>query len=124
MLGKLVTTALCSVAILGVRLSQKKWMYLFILTLGATAVQMNSMGKTTGDEKLTLMLTLILALNLTLALTLILIMAVGGDAKSGSSTITGLIVVVVGCVTSSAAGVYFEKVLKLPSHKPKLKSSI
>ena len=82
--GKLITTALCSVGILGTQLSAKKWMYLAVLAFGAIAVQMNSMGRSAGTEV----------------------------ATSGASTLTGLMVVVIGCVTSSAAGVYFEKVLK------------
>jgi len=82
--GKLLTTAACSVLILQTSLSKTKWTYLVILTLGAMAVQLNASAHSSGSS----------------------------SNKAMASPLQGLLIIALGCIMSSSAGVYFEKVLK------------
>lgn len=82
--GKLLTTAACSVLILQMGLSRTKWLYLVILTMGAMAVQFNASAHSTASS----------------------------SNEDVASPMQGLMIITLGCVMSSSAGVYFEKVLK------------
>lgn len=80
---KILTTALCSVILLGTILGRMKWISLVLLTAGVALVQFPS-----GDDT----------------------KKKGGVSAAGQ--LMGLVSVLVGCVLSGLAGVYFEKVLK------------
>ncbi len=80
---KIITTAIFSVTILGRSLSAQKWIALVLLTAGIALVQMPSGSSAT--------------------------IAVHID---GMNKVVGLVAVLVACVISGIAGVYFEKVLK------------
>ncbi|KAJ2860849.1 UDP-galactose transporter Gms1 [Coemansia aciculifera] len=79
---KILTTALCSVLLLGTSLGTMRWASLFALTLGIILVQLPSTPS-----------------------------AVSVDAGV-SSKFMGLVSVLTACMLSGLAGVYFEKVLK------------
>ncbi|KAJ2452570.1 UDP-galactose transporter Gms1 [Coemansia sp. RSA 2336] len=79
---KILTTALCAVAILNTRLSRTRWFALLALTVGVILVQLPSSPTS------------------------------GGQASGGSLRFLGLLAVLVACILSGLAGVYFEKVLK------------
>ncbi|EEB09489.2 UDP-galactose transporter Gms1 [Schizosaccharomyces japonicus yFS275] len=80
---KILTTALFSVLLLGRRLSLMKWCSLVVLTAGIAVVQLqNLQGGSSSEENSEL------------------------NAK------TGFVAVIVACLISGLAGVYFEKVLK------------
>ncbi|KAJ2850895.1 UDP-galactose transporter Gms1 [Coemansia brasiliensis] len=82
---KILTTALCAVIILGTRLSGTRWLSLMALTIGVILVQLPS----SSNEP-----------------------ASGGRASGVSLQFLGLLAVLVACILSGLAGVYFEKVLK------------
>ncbi|XP_077415564.1 solute carrier family 35 member A3b isoform X5 [Vanacampus margaritifer] len=81
---KILTTALFSVSMLGRRLGSYQWLSLLLLMAGVTLVQWP--------------------------------MATGGDSEqkvlSGSIQFVGLMAVLMACISSGFAGVYFEKILK------------
>ncbi|KAJ1937521.1 UDP-galactose transporter Gms1 [Linderina macrospora] len=80
---KILTTALCSVILLGTVLGMMRWASLVMLTLGVILVQLPS-----GDDQSS------------------------GSADGSSTNLMGLLTVFVACILSGLAGVYFEKVLK------------
>lgn len=87
---KILTTALCSVAMLGRQLSITKWVSLFFLAVGVALVQVYNISN--GDR-------------------------VGKSSSSGATDTTsdrfiGFMAVTSACFTSGLAGVYFELVLK------------
>lgn len=81
---KILTTALCSVIMLGTSLNGVKWFSLFLLTFGVALVQFRDDSDSASKE----------------------------DEDAIVERILGLIAVSVACVISGIAGVYFEKVLK------------
>ncbi|KAJ1743739.1 UDP-galactose transporter Gms1 [Coemansia sp. RSA 1821] len=81
---KILTTALCAVAILNTRLSRTRWLALLALTVGVILVQLPSSNAPTS----------------------------GGQASGASLQFLGLLAVLIACILSGLAGVYFEKVLK------------
>ncbi|KAJ1952234.1 UDP-galactose transporter Gms1, partial [Dipsacomyces acuminosporus] len=84
---KILTTALCSVILLGTALGMMHWVSLFVLTLGVILVQLPS-----GQDAAAA--------------------AASSVSASASTNLMGLLTVFVACVLSGLAGVYFEKVLK------------
>lgn len=80
---KILTTAMFSVAMLGKKLNRIKWFSLVLLMFGVALVQIPS-GKQTPAAK----------------------------ERKTSSQIIGLVAVLVACLSSGFAGVYFEKLLK------------
>jgi UDP-sugar transporter A1/2/3 len=91
---KILTTAACSVAMLGRRLSTGKWLSLFLLALGVAIVQI----QTTNPHKTT-------SLDTTEE-------AAGGSSHHTMHHLKGIMAVIMACFTSGLAGVYFEMVLK------------
>jgi len=89
---KILTTAACSVIMLGRRLSPGKWLSLFLLALGVAIVQLQisnpqrSNSSKQGSES-------------------------GGHMHT-MHHVTGISAVIMACFTSGLAGVYFEMVLK------------
>ncbi|KAH9817714.1 nucleotide-sugar transporter-domain-containing protein [Melampsora americana] len=81
---KILTTALCSVLMLGRRLSTFKWVSLFFLAIGVALVQVQNSPPPTQDSTL----------------------------NKTSDRLIGFIAVTAACFTSGLAGVYFELVLK------------
>uniref|UniRef100_S4R9Q8 Solute carrier family 35 member 2 n=1 Tax=Petromyzon marinus TaxID=7757 RepID=S4R9Q8_PETMA len=81
---KILTTALFSVLMLHRSLSRAQWGSLLLLFCGVAAVQVQQVG---GGESST----------------------AGGD----QSYLIGLVAVIISCVSSGFAGVYFEKILKV-----------
>ncbi|CAH1757168.1 10877_t:CDS:1 [Entrophospora sp. SA101] len=86
---KILTTALCSVIMLGTSLNGVKWFSLFLLTFGVALVQFRDDSDSASKE----------------------------DEDAIVERILGLIAVAVACVISGIAGVYFEKVLKNKNSK-------
>ncbi|KAI8321241.1 nucleotide-sugar transporter, partial [Martensiomyces pterosporus] len=85
---KILTTALCSVILLGTALGMMRWISLFALTIGVILVQLPS-GQDAAAS------------------------ATAAAASAAASTrLMGLLTVMVACILSGLAGVYFEKVLK------------
>ncbi|KAI5817391.1 nucleotide-sugar transporter-domain-containing protein [Pyronema omphalodes] len=87
---KILTTALFSVTMLGRRLSALKWISLLTLTAGVAIVQLpagSGHQKRSGGFD-------------------------GGSEVDGMDRNKGLLAVIVACMLSGLAGVYFEKVLK------------
>ncbi|KIV82968.1 hypothetical protein PV11_05030 [Exophiala sideris] len=80
--GKILTTALLSVALVHQQLCRRKWASLFFLTIGVAAVQV---GPALRDA---------------------------GKSEQTGSRLVGFVSVAVACVLSGLAGVYFELVLK------------
>ncbi|KAJ2811762.1 UDP-galactose transporter Gms1 [Coemansia furcata] len=80
---KILTTALCSVLLLGTSLGAMRWVSLFALTLGIIFVQFSSTPTPSTD-----------------------------DSAGVPSKFMGLVSVLMACMLSGLAGVYFEKVLK------------
>ena len=80
---KIITTAVFSVFILSKSISYYQWISIFALSLGVALVQLSQFQQQ-GKE--------------------------GGEEQSNS--ILGLLSVMMGCITSGFAGVYFELVLK------------
>ncbi|KAJ1661477.1 UDP-galactose transporter Gms1, partial [Coemansia sp. RSA 25] len=94
---KILTTALCSVLLLGTTLGAMRWASLVALTLGIILVQLPSAAVPPANVSAAAV--------------------VGGGgaaaAEGGLSTrFMGLVSVLTACVLSGLAGVYFEKVLK------------
>ncbi|KAJ2889922.1 UDP-galactose transporter Gms1 [Coemansia aciculifera] len=89
---KILTTALCSVVLLGTTLGVMRWVSLLILTLGIALVQLPSAPVSPPPS----------------------IDAEGsvGEGEGSSTKLMGLVAVMTACVLSGLAGVYFEKVLK------------
>ncbi|KAJ2006675.1 UDP-galactose transporter Gms1 [Coemansia thaxteri] len=83
---KILTTALCSVLLLGTSLGVMRWVSLFVLTLGIILVQLPSGASTAAVSVAT--------------------------KAAASARFMGLVSVLVACVLSGLSGVYFEKVLK------------
>uniref|UniRef100_A0A3B4ETD7 UDP-N-acetylglucosamine transporter-like n=1 Tax=Pundamilia nyererei TaxID=303518 RepID=A0A3B4ETD7_9CICH len=81
---KILTTALFSVSMLGKKLGSYQWLSLLFLMAGVTLVQLPV--ESLGDSEQNVM--------------------------SASSQFVGLIAVLMACVSSGFAGVYFEKILK------------
>ncbi|XP_023148318.1 solute carrier family 35 member A3b isoform X1 [Amphiprion ocellaris] len=81
---KILTTALFSVSMLGKRLGLYQWLSLLLLMAGVTLVQWPSDSGGDAEEK----------------------------ALSAGSQFVGLMAVLMACVSSGFAGVYFEKILK------------
>ena len=90
--GKLVTTAIVSVIMLGRRYNPKQWVCLVALSVGVAVVVLGE--KKDGEDKG----------NTTTA--------AAAEAENGQSLILGLLCVTISCCCSALAGVYFEKVLK------------
>ncbi|KAJ2856406.1 UDP-galactose transporter Gms1 [Coemansia asiatica] len=80
---KILTTALCSVLLLHTRLGGRKWLALLALTAGVALVQLPPADNSSAKQ-----------------------------TTAGGASAVGLAAVVVACVLSGLAGVYFEKVLK------------
>ncbi|XP_075927897.1 UDP-N-acetylglucosamine transporter isoform X4 [Petromyzon marinus] len=80
---KILTTALFSVFMLNRQLSGHKWLSLLILVVGVALVQWPSDAASSGRQSL-----------------------------SVGSQVVGLVAVLIACVSSGFAGVYFEKILK------------
>ncbi|ELT99550.1 hypothetical protein CAPTEDRAFT_197628 [Capitella teleta] len=80
---KILTTALFSVIMLRKQLSRLQWVSLVILFIGVSVVQLQSQGETKSDK-----------------------------VAQEQRPILGLIAVIVSCMMSGFAGVYFEKILK------------
>lgn len=83
--GKILTTALLSVALLSHKLSKTQWLSLLILTIGVAAVQVSPTGSNSKTS------------------------------SSHGSYAIGLGSIVLACFLSGLAGVYFEMVLKRSS---------
>lgn len=81
---KILTTALFSVSMLGRRLGFNQWLSLLLLMAGVTLVQWPSDSGSETEEKV----------------------------LSAGSKFVGLMAVLMACVSSGFAGVYFEKILK------------
>ncbi|XP_028328918.1 solute carrier family 35 member A3b isoform X2 [Gouania willdenowi] len=81
---KILTTALFSVFMLGKRLNFHQWFSLLLLMAGITLVQWPTSNQGDSEQKV----------------------------LSAASQFVGLIAVLVACVSSGFAGVYFEKILK------------
>lgn len=81
---KILTTALFSVSMLGKRLGFYQWISLLILMAGVTLVQWPTDSKADSEEKV----------------------------LTAGSQFVGLMAVLMACVSSGFAGVYFEKILK------------
>lgn len=81
---KILTTALFSVYMLGKRLGFNQWLSLLILMAGVTLVQWPTESKGDSEQKV---------------------------LSAGSQSV-GLMAVLMACVSSGFAGVYFEKILK------------
>uniref|UniRef100_A0A3Q4G9H5 Solute carrier family 35 member A3b n=1 Tax=Neolamprologus brichardi TaxID=32507 RepID=A0A3Q4G9H5_NEOBR len=79
---KILTTALFSVSMLGKKLGSYQWLSLLFLTAGVTLVQVTALSQCIHN------------------------------VMSASSQFVGLIAVLMACVSSGFAGVYFEKILK------------
>ncbi|KAK6172023.1 hypothetical protein SNE40_018425 [Patella caerulea] len=92
---KILTTALFSVVFLSRRLTRRKWISLIILTLGISLVQLTKSKSCIADNDP--------ACN-------------NGDVSIGEhsdrSAFIGLLAVLIMCLSSGFAGVYFEKILK------------
>jgi len=89
--GKLLTTALCSRILLNKSISGMQYVSLAVLALGVALVQLSGM-----EEKIS---------------------SNDNSAGKDQNQLQGLIAVVISCITSGFAGVYFEKVLKSKSTK-------
>ncbi|KAH9459638.1 hypothetical protein MJO29_010703 [Puccinia striiformis f. sp. tritici] len=87
---KILTTALCSVVMLGRQLSVKKWTALFFLAVGVALVQLQNITTTTTEP----------------------IKGVKNIKTDTSDRFLGFMAVTSACFTSGLAGVYFELVLK------------
>ncbi|KAJ2779495.1 UDP-galactose transporter Gms1 [Coemansia javaensis] len=92
---KILTTALCAVALLGTRLDKTRWAALLVLTLGVILVQRPAPGSTGSSSS----------------------SSSSSSSRSdtdaqGAARLLGLLAVFCACVLSGLAGVYFEKVLK------------
>ncbi|XP_031150285.1 solute carrier family 35 member A3b [Sander lucioperca] len=81
---KILTTALFSVSMLGKRLGFYQWLSLLFLMAGVTLVQWPTESEGDSEQKI----------------------------LSASSQFVGLMAVLMACVSSGFAGVYFEKILK------------
>ncbi|XP_047445201.1 solute carrier family 35 member A3b [Mugil cephalus] len=81
---KILTTALFSVSMLGKRLGSYQWISLLLLMAGIVLVQWPTESEGDSEKKV----------------------------LSASSQFVGLMAVLVACVSSGFAGVYFEKILK------------
>ncbi|XP_019114549.1 solute carrier family 35 member A3b isoform X2 [Larimichthys crocea] len=81
---KILTTALFSVSMLGRRLGLYQWLSLLILMAGVTLVQWPTESEGDSEQKI----------------------------LSAGSQFVGLMAVLMACVSSGFAGVYFEKILK------------
>ncbi|POW11048.1 hypothetical protein PSHT_08605, partial [Puccinia striiformis] len=87
---KILTTALCSVVMLGRQLSVKKWTALFFLAVGVALVQLQNITTTTTEP----------------------IKGIKNIKTDNSDRFLGFMAVTSACFTSGLAGVYFELVLK------------
>lgn len=87
---KILTTALCSVVMLGRQLSATKWTALFFLAVGVALVQLQNISTDEGSTKKL--------------------------ATDTTDRFIGFIAVTSACFTSGLAGVYFELVLKSSNH--------
>ncbi|KAM9323506.1 solute carrier family 35 member A3b [Pholidichthys leucotaenia] len=83
---KILTTALFSVFLLGRRLGFYQWLSLLLLMTGVTLVQWPTESPKKGDSELKIL--------------------------GAGSQFVGLMAVLVACISSGFAGVYFEKILK------------
>nr|XP_020442385.1 UDP-N-acetylglucosamine transporter-like isoform X2 [Monopterus albus] len=81
---KILTTALFSISMLGKRLGLNQWLSLLFLMAGVTLVQWPSEPQGGSEQK----------------------------TRSAGSQLVGLITVLMACVSSGFAGVYFEMILK------------
>jgi UDP-sugar transporter A1/2/3 len=79
---KILTTAVLSVIVLGKKLSAVQWLSLLALTAGVAIVQVST---TSGGSS---------------------------SSKEAGNPVVGMLAVLMACVTSGFAGVYFEKLLK------------
>ncbi|MBW0497163.1 hypothetical protein O181_036878 [Austropuccinia psidii MF-1] len=82
---KILTTALCSVVMLGRRLSPLKWISLLFLAVGVALVQLQNVSQDTPSAR---------------------------TATKTADRFVGFVAVTSACFTSGLAGVYFELVLK------------
>eukprot|EP00042_Codosiga_hollandica_P045794 m.471110 g.471110 ORF g.471110 m.471110 type:complete len:309 (+) comp57100_c0_seq48:221-1147(+) len=80
---KLLITGLFSVLLLGKKLNSFQWLALVVLTIGVAVVQLDSIGSSAPRED-----------------------------QSYSSQFVGFISVILACISSGFAAVYFEKILK------------
>jgi solute carrier family 35 (UDP-sugar transporter), member A1/2/3 len=85
---KILTTAIFSVTMLKRKLSGKKWVSLVFLMVGVAVVSIPTDDDLKDTNKK------------------------ATDGESGMNKAVGLLAVIIACVTSGLAGVYFEKVLK------------
>lgn len=100
---KILTTALFSVGMLGKRPSVLEWVALFILTAGVAMVQLpTSSSASSTTESLVLTSDQVEETMTTTASTTVDV----------ASRMLGLMAVIVACILSGLAGVWFEKVLK------------
>ncbi|XP_054618891.1 solute carrier family 35 member A3b isoform X2 [Dunckerocampus dactyliophorus] len=81
---KILTTALFSVSLLGRRLKLYQWLSLLLLMAGVTSVQWPTESEGDSEQKI----------------------------LSASTQFVGLMAVLMACISSGFAGVYFEKILK------------
>jgi len=90
---KILTTAACSVIMLGKRLTSGKWLSLFLLALGVAVVQLQTATPNKPTQY-----------------------GIKGEAENPSQHtmhhLKGITAVILACFTSGLAGVYFEMVLK------------
>jgi solute carrier family 35 (UDP-sugar transporter), member A1/2/3 len=99
---KILTTALFSVLMLQKALTPVKWLSLLVLTAGVALVQI-------PPEYVA---SLLGAAEAPLATTAAAAAAAAAVARPHQNTLTGLVAVLLACVMSGFAGVYFEKILK------------
>lgn len=84
---KILTTALFSVAMLGKKLSPYQWFSLVLLMAGVAAVQVQPAPPPTDVNP-------------------------GDEVPKRGNALVGMVAVLVSCLMSGFAGVYFEKILK------------
>lgn len=81
---QILTTALCSVVMLGRRLTLTKWLSLFLLAVGVAIIQVENISSTGSTS----------------------------SSHPTGDPFTGFVAILAACFTSGLAGVYFELVLK------------
>ncbi|KAI7905769.1 nucleotide-sugar transporter-domain-containing protein [Cokeromyces recurvatus] len=86
---KIMSTAVFSVILLGKSLSRDKWFALFLLMIGVTLVQSQSMATTNASSTTTDKIVLV-----------------------PQNPLIGFLAVITSCISSGFAGCYFEKILK------------
>ncbi|KAI8059536.1 nucleotide-sugar transporter-domain-containing protein [Gongronella butleri] len=104
---KILSTALCSMLLLQTRLETRQWLALVFLMIGVALVQWAPIDARADDAQLDASSSFEKA-------------AAAPAAENVSSSWTGLIAVLLSCVSSGFAGCYFEMILKKRSARTSL----